>query len=318
MLKISLIPDNPMMFLGKPFAIQINITNYDSQVLWVSAQIAGKVRSLKPTTEASLKGLVHDALGAPQNAPFFGHVMSGSRLVAAKFTRPKTFCAFITAEGIPPSYEGEGVSISYELRFAAQLPGKPVHSISVPIRFISPHKSHFVLEKTQATATFDIEAIEGETFPGLALACPFVEQPNNKEETFPIETGTGELVSRVTLAREARAGSEVSCVIDFKESHWPSVTVHAQLQRIEIYESSGINEVTCIGEAKMATKSIILRRFSIPLPFTTPADFTTDMFSVSYKLHVRFTNGTGDSVEWSTPIAVFPPQVSLSTPRKPM
>ena len=316
MIKISLIPDNPMIFLGKQFAIQINITNYPSQVLWVSAQIAGKVRSLKPATETSLKALVHDALGAPQNAPFFGHVMSGSRLIAAKFTPPKTFCAFITADGIPPSYEGEGVSISYELRFAAQLPGQPVFSVSVPIRFVSPNKAHFVLEKTQATATFEIDAKEGDTFPGLALACPFPEEPSGEVEASNVELETGDKVACVSLAHEFRAGSEVAGVIEFWNSDVRSVSI--ELQRVEMYEGSGANEVAVIGSKQVSAENMIMRRFSVPLPFNTPADFSTDMFSVSYKLKLVFFIGEGENVEWSAPIRVFPPKVSLSTPRKPM
>lgn len=317
-MKISIVPDNPMMYLGQRFAVQINISNCDSQILWVSAQIAGKVRSLKPSTESALKSIVHDALGAPQNAPYFGHVMSGSRLIATKFTPPKSFCAYLTADNIPPSYEGEGVSIAYELRFAAQITGRPVYSVSVPIRFIAPSQSHFDLGKAQSLGVFDIEAVIGESMPApFALACPFKEQPNTNIEIARLNTSEHNIAA-IAMTKEFNTGTEVTGVIDMKESTKRYDNVVVSLVRKEQYGDTGISEVSTIGCAKMCLRNTLMKRFYLPLPFQTPAEFATDMFVLSYSVEFRFGNeNDADTLVWSTPIHVFPPKVSLSTPRTP-
>ena len=108
-MKITIIPQNPVIFLGQKFTIQINVTECDSTVGWISAQITGKTRTLNNQTNELLRGIVKDALGGPQNAPFFGHVMCGSRLIAKEITGNKSYCLSILVDNIPPSYDGDGI-----------------------------------------------------------------------------------------------------------------------------------------------------------------------------------------------------------------
>ncbi|OHT15446.1 hypothetical protein TRFO_14041 [Tritrichomonas foetus] len=317
-MRITLVPDNPIIFLGQKFTIQINITDCDTQVMWVSAQIAGKVKSLKQSTLPILSNLVYDGLGVPQNSPFFGHVTSGSRLISTKFDPPKSFCAFIVADGIPPSYEGEGISISYELRFAAQILGQPVNSISIPIRFIAPHFSHTNLERTQSSSTFTIDACESLSVAApFALSSPFHDVPKRPIEIFPIKNN-GQIIANIKMSPDVAAGSSVNGIIDLsqlKNSQLDMVII--SITRNEIYEANGTNESAILETATIDMKNTLARRFNLPISFHTVAEFGTNVFNVSYSIDFRFQVGN-EYVQFSTPLHIFPPALSLSTPRSPI
>ena len=90
-MKIAIVPERPVIFLGQKFTLQINVTDCDPSIGWISAQITGKTRTLNEQTNRLLHGIVEESLGGPQNAPYFGHVMSGSHLLTKNFTGNKSF-----------------------------------------------------------------------------------------------------------------------------------------------------------------------------------------------------------------------------------
>ncbi|KAH0785218.1 RAB6A-GEF complex partner protein 2 [Histomonas meleagridis] len=313
-MKITITPNNPMIFLGQKFTVQVDISDCESKVLWVSAQIAGKVRSLKPATESILQNLVHDSLGIQQETPFFGHVMSGSRLISRNFYPPKSFCATLIANGIPPSYDGEGISIKYELRFAAQIENQPVTAISIPIRLIAPFSSSLILEKAQSTGSFEITSFETGSVPApFSLGCPFKDTSTHKLQTYQIQS-KGSTIVLITMDSSFNAGNEVTGVIDIKV---PLKEVHIKVIRNELYEANGHKETTILSTTNIGLENTLMKRFNIPITFQTVPNFSTDIFVVSYLVQFIFNQGT-EQLQWETPIYVHPPVISLSTQRTPL
>ena len=316
-MRITLVPDNLIIFLGQKFTVQINVTDCDFQIMWISAQIAGKIKPLKPSTNTILKPLFQESFNSNQTSPAFSHVVSGSRLISAQFQPPKSFCVFITADNIPPSYEGEGINVSYELRFSAQILGQPVNSISIPIRFISPHFSHYHLENAQNISKFEINALESLSVAApFALSSPFQEQPKRPIENYQIKND-GNLIAVISMSPDVSAGTDTNGLIDLRQSNSQVDLVVISITRNEIYEVNGINESSIIENISIDMKNNIAKRFNIPISFNTVAEFGTDVFNVSYSIDFRFQIGN-EFIQWSTPLHIFPPQISLSTPRSPI
>lgn len=316
-MRITLVPDNLIIFLGQKFTVQINITDCDFQVMCISAQIAGKIKTLKPSTGAILKTFFQESFTSNSNSPVFSHVVSGSRLISSQFKPPKSFCVFITADNIPPSYDGEGLNISYELRFSAQILGQPVNSISIPIRFLSPHFSHYNIENIQINSKFEISASESVSVPApFALSSPFQLQPMRPAENYQVKN-EGNLIAIISMSPDVFAGSEATGLIDLRQSNLQIDVVIISITRNEIYEANGINESAILKTFSFDMKNTIAKRFNLPISFNNAAEFGTNIFNVSYSIDFRFQIGN-EFIQWSTPLHIFPPQISLSTPRSPI
>lgn len=313
-MKITITPDNPMIFLGQKFTLQVNINDCATKILWISAQIAGKVKSLKNSTESIIQELVHDSLGIVQSTPFFGHVMSGSRLIANNFHAPKTFCAELTADEIPPSYEGEGISITYELRFAVQLVGKPVDAISIPIRLVGNYNSSTILAKSQQMGKFEINAVESNSLPApFSLASPFNFNANNIINEYKITNGSLKYAV-IKMGNFFHSGTEVTGVIKVIEN---IKEVEVRIKRDEFYKSIGLNEISVISSSTINLENIIMKRFNIPLTFQTVSNFSTEIINVKYIASFKF-KLENDVFDWEVPIHIYPPLLSLSTQRTPV
>ena len=313
-MRVSIQPEFPSIYLGQEFQLQITITEAPTEIKWISAQIAGKVRALKKETEEPLLKLVAQSLGAPQQAPFFGHVMSGSRMIDSDIKSPKTYVISVKADGIPPSYEGEGVSITYELRIVSQSGRQISPPTIIPIRFISPYKSKYIIEKTQDTASFDITSVRAESVPSsIALISPFPKVDEKMIESFFIKQGDS-LVAALRLKLMAYAGSEFSGIIDMNGASSGVETVDICIIRVEHFNND-VNIETNITTKNIPLQNIIMKRFEIHIPFTSPSDFSTDLFDVFYKVSFQFNSKIG-SWKWEQPLQVLPPQLSLSMPRQ--
>jgi hypothetical protein len=59
---------------------------------------------------------------------------------------------------------------------------------------------------------------------------------------------------------------------------------------------------------------MISLRFSIPVPFSTVADFATEIVKVTHAIEFTF-YGQGGAWKWNPQISVLPPQISLTKPR---
>ena len=313
-MRVTIQPECPSIYLGQDFQIQISITESPSEMKWISAQISGKVRSLKKETEEPLLKLIEQSLGAPQQAPFFGHVMSGSRMVDSDIKSPKTYCLSVKADNIPPSYEGEGVSIAYELRIVSQIGRQISQPTIIPIRFISPYKSKYIIEKTQDMATFDIKSVEGQSVPSpIALVSPFAPVEEKTIESFSIKQGDS-VVASLKLKLMAYAGNEFTGVIDMKNANAGVQSVDISVIRIEHFSNDVVEKMNIVSK-NINLLNIIMKRFEIPIPFTTPADFSTDLFEINYKAAFQFNSPQG-SWQWEAPLQILPPQLSLSMPRQ--
>ena len=313
-MRASIQPACPSIYLGQEFVMQITIAEAPTEMKWISAQIAGKVRATKKETESALLKLVAQSLGGPQQAPFFGHVMSGSRMIDSDIKTPKTYCLTVKADGIPPSYEGEGVSISYELRIVSQIGQQISQPTVIPIRFISPYKSHCVLEKTQDTATFDIKSVEAQTIPSpIALVSPFPAEEERPIEFFSIKQEDS-VVASLRVKLSAYAGNEFSGVIDMKNANSGVESVTIKVLRTETFPD-GVEETASVASTEIKLKGIIMRRFSLHIPFSSPAEFSTDLFECKYSALFQFMS-KDSSWKWSAPLQVLPPQLSLSMPRQ--
>jgi hypothetical protein len=301
-----------MIFLGQPFTLQLTLSDTSEAVQWVSAQIAGKARSLKPSTEPFLQSLVSDALGGPQNAPFFGHVMSGSRMIASNFTGFRTFTLTVLADHIPASYDGAGLSISYELLIASQIGGTIDKSRSFPLFFIGPG-SKSSLRSAQQNSLFEIESAEGESAPGrLSLQSPFrsiIAEPKD----FLVQREGG-IVAALRMPAVTTVGTPVVGVISLENADSGVAEVKANLVRIESFGDGAEIVSTEIGSHRIEVAGVISKRFSIPVPFATVADFETEIVKVSHTLEFTF-YGQGGAWKWAVQIAVLPPELSLTKPR---
>lgn len=319
-MKITILPQNPVIFLGQKFTIQLNISECDSTIGWISAQVTGKTRTLNNQTNELLRGIVNDALGGPQNAPFFGHVMSGSRLIAKDITGSKSFCISLLVDNIPPSYDGEGASITYELMIACQTSTQIDKSHVFPIRFIAPCDASNSLQSCQPTAVFTIDSAECSSFQvPYSLACPF---PNNislpsESSEFIVKSENG-TVATIHSPLSCFVGKDLTGVIDLSNSNFTLNNVKIKLIRIESYPSNEkINNTTVISQSYIALIGLAMKRFNLPIPLSATANFTTDLVSVSYIIEFLLSSEKA-SWKWVSPFKLGPPEYSLSKPRNPI
>ncbi|OHT15775.1 hypothetical protein TRFO_13762 [Tritrichomonas foetus] len=317
-MKISILPEHPFIFLGQKFTLQITISDCESEVRWISAQITGKTKTQNNQTNQLLHNIVKDALGGPQNAPYFGHVMSGSRLIANNFSGSKTFCLTILAENIPPSYYGEGVSISYELMIACQTSTQIDKSHIFPLHFIAPFRSVSKLENCQSTASFSIDSSEAQTsIIPFNLACPFSSNSlsiDSSDFVVKIEDVT---IARVSTPTGSNVGKDLSGIIDLSDlnSHVNKAVI--KLIRNEKFSDSSANNSKTVSQKVMNLNGIVMKRFNLPVPYTLTADFETDLVTVSYSLEFVFSSQKG-SWKIAAPFKLAPPEYSITRPRNPI
>jgi hypothetical protein len=179
----------------------------------------------------------------------------------------------------------------------------------------------------QSRAIFQIESIESTSVPApFALRSPFSQLVNSESLArfeYRNEHGTFAVVS---MATDFYAGSEVTGLIDFRESNSDNaglcIGVTIRLIRTEIYLATGATESTTLSEINLNTPSVqfsCVRRFAIFLPFQTTADFATDIFSVHYSIEcLFFVKRTDEQYKLLISIHVFPPQITLLNPRNPI
>lgn len=319
-MKIVIIPQSPVIFLGQKFTIQINVSDCDSTVQWISAQITGKTRTLNNQTNTLLHGIVKDALDGPQNAPFFGHVMSGSRLIAKDLTGSKSFCLSILVENIPPSYDGEGISIAYELMIACQKSSQIDKSHVFPIRFIAPFESSTSLQSCQPTASFTIDSSECSSFQvPFSLACPFSNNflISTEPSEFIVKSESG-TVATIHSPLGAFIGKDLTGIIDLSGSDYDVTNAKIKLIRSESYSSDPkANNTAVITQTDVSLAGLTMKRFNLLLPFTATANFTTDLVSVSYIIEFLLSSSKA-SWKWSSPFKLGPPEYALAKPRTPI
>lgn len=312
-LKISITPENPMIFLNREFSLQVAIEECQEEIQWLSAQIIGTISSLKSSTAEIIQMLANDTLGLNQNSSSFDHVSSGSRFISTKVRTPKTYVIFITANNVPPSYNGEGITISYKLRLTSQIINQPIHIFEIPLCFIAPYRQYTSLLTVQNNFSIDLQAKESNSiYAPFAQTSPFIEEPDMISEEFIIKNA-GVAKAKLEMKVEYNIGTEIMGNIEFL-SNCAASNVKVQVIRNEIYEASGLNEKVILGTQLLDLRKTLMKRFSIPITFDCTANFATNFFNVNFLCEFLFSDEES-TWTWTTPIRLFPPVLSLSTPR---
>jgi len=305
-------PESPHIFLGQNFTIQVTIPKFDQEIKWISAQIAGKVRALNSRIEPLLQNLISEALGAPQQAPYFGHVMSGSRLIGSEIKTEKVYCLTINAQEIPPSYDGVGINISYELRISVNV-GTNIVSSTIPLKFIGPFNSHFVLKSVQHNSIFNIESVESLSIPSpYSLACPYQLPTNRPIESFLIKDNEHGEIACIRLCLIINTGSLFTGIIEVKNAPMLK-SCKISITRSESY-SSGVLEKDSIANQNINLVGIVAKSFALSIPFTSSSEFSTELFKLKYQAEIILV-GESCTWNWSSPLCILPPVISLSVPR---
>jgi hypothetical protein len=239
--------------------------------------------------------------------------MSGSRMIARDLSGAKSFALSITAENVPGSYDGIGISLSYELVIACQVGGVLDKSHVFPIFLIGPSATPTSLKTCQDTAKFTMESAETETGPGrLTLYCPFKTVQNSDPREFLVKRGNG-IVASVKIPTAVAVGGQLVGVVSLEKSNSEVTAATASFVRKEKFRAE-FSETAEIGKIALDMEGIVARRFSIAIPFSGTNDFETDIVSVSHLIEFTFMGKSG-TWKWSSPITVFPPEISLTKPR---
>jgi hypothetical protein len=295
------LPDRPMIYLGQPFTLQLTLLDEDEPGQWVSAQIVGKTRTLRPAMHRLLQPFAGDA-------PVFAHVQSGCHRIASHVSGRRSFSLTVMADRIPPSYDGSGVSITYELIVAC----RTGCSVAFPLLFVAPHSRRFSLAAAQRDAVFEIETSEAELLPGrLSARCP-VRAPADPRDV--VVQRAGGLVAMMRMPSAASVGHPIFGVISLDKTDSGVTEVKASLFRRETFGAGEVTERMGLCSRKLELNGAIARRFSIPVPFTTVADFETEIVKITHCVEFTF-YGRGGAWKWTSAVSMFPPDISLTKPR---
>lgn len=307
-MKIEILPKIPRIFIGQSFSLQLQISDCDAQVRYIVVQVVGKTIVNDPEVHPFLQETVKSALKIVHNAPFFGHVITGSTFISNRFENTKTFSLTILADKIPPSYNGKGVSIVYNLviGYVGYHSSNP-EAGSFRIVLVAPHKSEELLHNTQDVATFSIKVQETNTFESpMMVNNPLAIRSNFRTESFKIQGPSG-VIAEIQTPLSTLVGQVISGVINLEESNQKIIKAHIKIVRNEIYAQN--KKVYNIIENELVIKLLntIKKQFKIQVPLTVTANFTTDLITIEYDL--EFDLKTDKNVySWKAPIKIYPPE----------
>jgi hypothetical protein len=309
-MKVRIAPERPMIFLGQPFTLQVYVSDPPGLIQWVSVQIVGKLRPLSPAAQTLFSDIVHRSLGGPQNAPFFGHVMSGSRQIARNVEGKSSWCVEITAKGIPPTFDGSHFAVSYQLVVFLQIEGNlDSNQHLFPLWFVSPFGFECSFETCQNDASFRIRVADADSIVSpYCLVSPFESTGRLISQRYEIDREGGKVAS-VDVQKFAVAGKPLVGFVSLKQSDSEIISMKIELVRKEL---EGVESVVCSQTIDM--RFILAKRFSISVPWDAPADFKTDLMSITYMICFTFSDSKR-AWRWSSGIKVYPPEFSLARHR---
>ena len=313
---ISISPENPHIFIGQTFTIGVSISNCKQRIMWSGAQISGILTAKTKLSQQKLTECVHEAVSTTNESSIFNFAMSGSRMISTDFICPKTFIISITVNGVPPTYKGDSISIDYELCIFAQVSGKPVFSKKVPITIICPHENKYAIQKTQSVANFTIESIESlHREADYSLLCPFPQQiPSQKKVNTVLQNDEG-LNAFIEVETIAKVGSFLYGKINLSKSMIKLSNAVIKLNAIETF-SNNEKEKSNIYTANIPLYNTIMKNFSLLVPNTATAVFSTDLFSINYEFEIVLSDQSlNEKWIWSAPIDMFQPYLSITTPK---
>jgi hypothetical protein len=183
-----------------------------------------------------------------------------------------------------------------------------------PLIFVGNAHSSFNLGTAQQSGRISFEILPTETVPSrLLLHCPFPLRRPEKPHCY-IVSGDGREIALVQMYAIAPAGDAFVGTIHVSDQELGLESAEVKFVRREVYDTGQVVEVSEVASRKVDLKGFIAKKFWLQLPFTTAPSFATEFVTVSYGLDVIF-SGPSDQWNWTEPITITPPAVSLTKPR---
>ena len=320
-MEISVLPQKPAIFIGQEFCVEISFSGNKQKIMWCGAQISGIAISKDQISQPLFLRDLPGSYAPDATKTVFNFVMSGSRMIATDFYSPSTFLLNLLIDKTPPSYRGKSIDIDYELCIFAQISGKNMISKKIPITILTPKDSVFSLIQTQTLSSFEMKAIKNETKDNnFSTISPFNQViPKQNRATAILENENGLNIS-IETDTISTVGSFLYCIIDLTNSKERDLIAFVDLISKEIMKDSSKSEINnIIVSQKCNLNNTLMKQFQIFIPYDIGTSFDTEIFSVHYEIQIsieKSNKGDNDKkLSWEAPIDIYPPPISISTPR---
>ena len=307
-MNVRVLPQRPVIFVGLPFTVQLTVSSGKGRVGGVTARVVGRMSG----AQDSIKEVIGRVLGGEKGGAAAAHVMSDVCQVCDSVEGERTFCVTVTAEDVPPSFDGVYSSISYELVVSCA----GGSSVSCPLVFVAKYGYDTPISVSRTQGRLKLECVEGSSVSSkLCVSCPFACDISTHESDFIVNQKSG-VVAKLSIPTAVCVGSSISGWIDLTNSTVGVTELKVSLVRIEHYPPNKEEH------AEVSTRSIELtglvgRRFTVAVPYTCTANFSTDMVGIKYQAEFLFSLHDGHKCKWVCDMNVLPPEFSLTKPRCP-
>jgi hypothetical protein len=302
----------PTIFLGQPFGLQIIISNVSAPFDQIVGQVVGTVRAIRSHAFKYVQSLLPPKQPPPESSLYFDHIKTDFCV----FSSAGTFLLTITATDIPPSYEGIAIEVSYLLLIRCRTGTALSVPIAFPLRVVGNANSSFNFGTTQQNGRISLELLPTETVPARLLQhSPFPWTRPEKPNSYFV-SGDGREIALVQMYATATAGDAFMGIIRVTNQEVGLESAEVKFVRREVYDHGQVVEISEVVNRKVDLKGFAARKFWLQLPFVTVASFTTEFLTVSYGVDLTFSSAS-DQWNWTEPITVIPPLVSLTKPRVP-
>ena len=320
-MNISVLPEKPTIFIGQEFCVEVSLSGNKQKIMWCGAQISGIAISKNQISQSLFLKDLPGSYAPDSSKNVFNFVMSGSRMIATEFYTPSTFLLKLIIDKTPPSYKGNSIDIDYELCIFAQISGKQLISKKVPITILTQKDAYFSLIQTQTLSSFEMKAIKKETKDNnFSLISPFNQTiPKQNKVTAILENEEGLNIS-IETETISTIGSSLYCKFDLSHSKVKDLIAFVNLASKEVMKDSNKTEINnIISTQKCNLNNCIMKLFQIFIPYDIGTSFDTEIFSIHYEIQISIEksnkNDDDKKLSWETPIEIFPPLISISTPR---
>ncbi|XP_043934503.1 RAB6A-GEF complex partner protein 2 [Protopterus annectens] len=214
-------------------------------------------------------------------------------------TKSYSYCETVPVDG-PPSFKGQSVKYVYKLTVGCQRVNSPIRLLRVPFRVLI------------------VQGLENYLFPAdedVAPSNPFLEEEGNtKKESRLVELATEMLSAssrrslhlfNITNTRGKvgkfcifktvyKIGEDIVGTFDFSEGDIPCLQYIVSLQTEEkiqeAFQRRPGQAVSLVTHARCQESCLHTAKthFSLPIPLTAPPEFSTNIVSLSWRLHFEF------------------------------
>lgn len=303
-MNLRVLPQRPVIFLGKPFTLQISVSTGKTEAHSVTLSIVGKTK----TSHDFFQDIIRKITGSSESLSSFDHIISKQCPLTPKLQGEKIFCVTVTADNIPPSFDGVYSSISYEL----VIQSSKLAPVSYPLVFVAQFESETSI--SHSTGQINIECIEAQsTSSKLYLSCPFSSGIRPQSNDFLVNQSGG-MIAKLTIPSAVSVGGTISGWIDLTDSTTGVRELRISLIRLEDYPQDK-HEQSEVTAKSIELTGLVGRRFTLTVPYTCTANFSTEIVHVHYSLSFLFSTQDGHRCKWESEIKVLPPEFSITKPR---